>query len=348
MLPRLPEARGVASIEAAADAIRRCVRSQAQIIDDLLDLSRLRTGKLALDVAEVDVAALLAVIQDASEADAHARGITLSVHGIAAPAFALVDAVRCGQILWNLLSNALKFTGSGGTIRMELGPEEQFVRVDVIDTGRGIDADFLPHVFEMFRQQPGPRLRGHGGVLGIGLALIKQLVEMHGGRIAAQSDGPGTGTRMTAWLPSVDREDVAALPTADSLSAILGVRVLIIDDDAETAASFAVLLGLEGAAVTSASSARDTLAILGKESVDVLLSDVDMPDIGGYEFIRRVRKDKKAATMKAIALTGHDRDEDKQEALRAGFDAQIGKPVSFDALIREIREKASIKTGKLI
>src|SRR3979411_634865 len=123
MLPRLPEARGVASIEAAADAIRRCVRSQAQVIDDLLDLSRLRTGKLALDVAEVDVAALLAVIQDANEADAHARGITLSVHGVAAPGFALVDAVRCGQI-WNLLSNALKFTGSGGTIRMELGPEE--------------------------------------------------------------------------------------------------------------------------------------------------------------------------------------------------------------------------------
>lgn len=335
MLPRLPEARGIASIEEAADAIRRSVKNQAQIIDDLLDLSRIRTGKLSLDLTHVNIADLLSVIRDASEIDAHERGINLTVKGIEKPVFAQADPVRCDQILWNLMSNALKFTASGGTIDIALSLDEDMLRVDVSDTGQGIDSSFLPHIFEMFKQQPGVRARGRGG-LGIGLALVKQLVDMHGGRIAAQSEGAGKGTCVSVWLPRADDRRIGKAAELPALT-MNGLRILIVDDDPETGASFAALLALEGATPSVARSGPEALALLENDDFDVLISDLDMPDMDGYELIQRVRDGFRCSGIRALAASGHNRKEDKLRALEAGFDALVEKPVSFEALVAAVK-----------
>jgi two-component system CheB/CheR fusion protein len=205
MLPRIPEARGVPAIQAAAESIQRAVIGQAKIIDDLLDLSRVRTGKLALNLSMTDVATTLGAIADAIETDAASRGIAFSSEGLETPLWAKVDPVRFDQIVWNLLSNALKFTPSGGAVTLRLAQDGSDLRMDVADTGQGIDARSLPHIFEMFSQGIDARRKAGAG-MGIGLALVRQLVEMHGGRVAAQSDGAGKGCTMTVWLPSADQQ----------------------------------------------------------------------------------------------------------------------------------------------
>jgi two-component system CheB/CheR fusion protein len=335
MLPRLPEARGVRAIEEAAEAIRRSVRNQAQIIDDLLDLSRIRTGKMSLNVTQVDIAHLLSVIRDACEIDAQERGITFSVVGTDKPAMVQADSVRCDQIMWNVVSNALKFTGPGGKIDIALSTEGDMLRVDVTDTGQGIDALFLPHIFDMFRQQPGSRARAKGG-LGIGLALVKQLVDMHGGRIAARSNGPGDGTCISIWFPRAEKNYLLGAPSKSHVLAMHGLRVLIVDDDLETGASFAALLELEGAISSVANSGPDALALLESNDYDVLISDLDMPGMDGYELIRQVRSGSKRGQIRAIAASGHTREEDKRRVMEAGFDVLVEKPVSFEALVAAV------------
>jgi two-component system CheB/CheR fusion protein len=331
MLPRIPEARGVPAIQLAADAIQRAVLGQAKIIDDLLDLSRVRTGKLALNLAMGDVAHMLATIAGAIEADAASRGVALSFEGLNEPVWTKVDSVRFDQIVWNLLSNALKFTPRGGSVCVRLTREDDELRIDVTDTGLGIEASLLPQIFEMFSQGSEAR-RKTGGGMGIGLALVKQLVEMHAGRVLAHSEGLGHGTRMSVWLPLVDGRPVEedAKERSESLA---GVRLLVVDDDTETASAFAALLELEGAVVATAHSGKEALSLLERNHVDLLVCDVSMPDMDGYELVERVRANLRLAQLPAIALTGYTGGADEQRARASGFDLTLTKPVSLDMLI---------------
>ncbi|AET93152.1 PAS/PAC sensor hybrid histidine kinase [Burkholderia sp. YI23] len=333
ILPRLPETRGIGAVRETADSIRRAVRGQAQIIDDLLDLSRVRTGKLALSIVPVDVAAVLARIVDVSETEAAQREIRLRASNLGEPIYAFADAVRCEQILWNLVSNALKFTDRGGSVDLKIARDGGMVRIDIADTGQGIEASALPHIFDMYRQSA--RNRTSGG-LGIGLALAKQLVEMHGGRIEARSEGLGRGATLSVWLPAAATRETMPAARAGRTRPVAGARILLVDNDSEATASFAALLGLEQAAVQIASSGEQALDLLSKNPVDALISDIQLPGIDGYELIGRVRATPLLAGMKAIAVTAFGRDEDKRAARHAGFDAHLNKPVDFPELLHTL------------
>jgi two-component system CheB/CheR fusion protein len=333
ILPRLPETRGIEVVRETADSIRRAVRGQAQIIDDLLDLSRVRTGKLALSIAPVDVAAVLARIVEVSESDAAQRGVALRTGDLSQPVYAFADSVRCEQIVWNLVSNALRFTDRGGSVELRLAREGGMVRINVADTGQGIEASALPHIFDMYRQ--GPRNPTSGG-LGVGLALAKQLAEMHGGRIEARSDGPGRGTTVSVWLPAATPREAEPEESAGRARPVAGARVLIVDSDVETIASFAALLKLEQASVEIASSAEQALELLDKQAVDALITDIQLPGIDGYALIRSVRANGAHNGVKAIAVTAFGRDEDKRAARDAGFDAHLNKPVDFPELLHTL------------
>ncbi|RQZ12440.1 PAS domain S-box protein [Burkholderia sp. Bp9031] len=330
MLPRLPETRDIPAVREAADSIRQAVRAQAQIIDDLLDLSRMQTGKLALELSRVDLTALLRAIADTCEVDVHARGLVLKTEFPAEPAIALADPVRCEQIFWNLMSNALKFTQAHGQIVLRLAQEGRMLRVDIVDNGQGIDRDTLPHVFDMFRQAPRDRTRGG---LGIGLALVRQLVGMHGGRISAASDGPGTGTAMTVWLPAATDERAVVDGSDVEEESIVGLRVLLVEDDPETAMSLRALLELGGAVVSAAQSGTAALEMLPEALVDAIVSDIGLPDMDGYELLRRIKADSRWSNVRAVALTGRNRQDDVQAAVAAGFDAHLAKPLDFAMLL---------------
>jgi two-component system CheB/CheR fusion protein len=332
MLPRIPEARGVPAIQLAADAIQRAVLGQAKIIDDLLDLSRVRAGKLALNLAMGDIAHMLATIADAIEGDAASRGIALSFEGLSEPAWTKVDSVRFDQIVWNLLSNALKFTPRGGSVTVQLTREEDELRIVVADTGSGIEASLLPHIFEMFSQGSEAR-RKTGGGMGIGLALVKQLVEMHAGRVLAQSAGAGRGTTMSVWLPLLDVRPTGGREVPERGGSLADVRLLVVDDDSETASAFAALLQLEGARVATAHSGHEALELLEQNHVDLLICDISMPGMDGYELIDRVRANPLLAKLPAIALTGFVGGADEKRAQVSGFDLTLTKPVSLDTLI---------------
>ncbi|RQS06143.1 chemotaxis protein CheB [Burkholderia sp. Bp8998] len=330
MLPRLPETRDIPAVREAAESIRQAVRAQAQIIDDLLDLSRIQTGKLALSLSRVDLTAVLRGIADTCEVDVHERGLDLKTGLPAQPAIALVDPVRCEQIFWNLMSNALKFTPAHGQIVLRLAHEGRMLRVDVVDNGQGIDRDTLPHVFDMFRQAPRDRSRGG---LGIGLALVRQLVEMHGGRISAASDGPGAGTTMTVWLPAATDDRAVATGSDVEEASIAGLCVLLVEDDRETAMSLRALLELGGAVVSAAESGTAALEMLEKAPVDAIVSDIGLPDMDGYELLRRIKGDPRWANVKAVALTGRNRQDDVQAAAAAGFITHLAKPLDFGMLL---------------
>nr|WP_315591879.1 chemotaxis protein CheB [uncultured Cupriavidus sp.] len=330
MLPRLPEVREITAVRETAWSIQQAVRSQAQIIDDLFDLSRVQTGKLALEVSRVDLASILASIAHTCEQEVAMRGMTMRVTLPEIPAMTLADPVRCEQILWNLVSNALKFTDAHGHIELRLSREGRMLRVDVSDDGQGIDDSVLPYVFDMYRQGGRDRMRGG---LGIGLALVRQLVEMHGGRIRAVSEGQGRGTTMTVWLPAVPDDRAAPLnANGDGSKSIAGLRVLLIEDDRETAAALTALLELEGARVSVAMNGTEALQMLPHESVDAIVSDIGLPDMDGYELMRKIRGNAQWAGILSVALTGRDREQDVEAAREAGFDVHLGKPLDFQQL----------------
>jgi len=278
-----------------------------------------------------DVAAMLRTIAEAIKADAASRGIALTFEGLDEPVWTKVDAVRFDQIVWNLLSNALKFTPPGGSVSVRLTCEEDELRIDVTDTGQGIEAPLLPHIFDMFSQ--GSEVRRKTGGMGIGLALVKQLVEMHAGSVLAQSDGAGRGTRMSVWLPLVDGHSAGTHAPDERNGSLAGVRMLVVDDDSETASAFATLLELEGALVATAHDGEDALALLERNHVDLLVCDIGMPGMDGYELMGRVRANPRLAQLPAIALTGYAVGADDQRARASGFDLTLTKPVSLDALI---------------
>jgi two-component system, chemotaxis family, CheB/CheR fusion protein len=338
LLTRIPDVRDIASVQDAADAIQRAVAGQAKIIDDLLDLSRVRTGKLALRFAPVEVASVLQAVVAASAADAQAGDIELSVTGTDAAVMIYADAERVEQMVWNLVRNALKFTQRGGRVRIALSRQGGFVCVEVADTGQGIDPGFLPRIFEMFSQADGGGRRDRGG-LGIGLSLVKQLAELHGGRIEAESAGQGQGARFRLWLP----ENAPSLPVETPREYVdpgilRGLRVLLVDDSIEALEAFRTLLEMEGALVRAESSAEQALEAAAHQEFDVVLSDIGMPAMDGYEMIQQMRKTPRTARLPALALTGFGSEQDVTRALAAGFNGHLSKPVSLKGLVAAIAQ----------
>jgi two-component system CheB/CheR fusion protein len=333
LLMRLPELRDLPAVQRVSTSIRGAVRSQAKIIDDLLDLSRVRTGKLKLNREPVPISAIEAMVASV-QSDAASKNIALRWECEESELMLFCDRVRMEQITWNLLHNALKFTPSGGSITVSAQADGGFLRLRVADSGVGIASDFLPKVFGMFSQESGAVGTRDGG-LGIGLALVQELSVAHGGRVLAESVGVGGGAVFTVWLPLASGFDAAAgeAHVADVLD---GLRVLAVDDMAEALLPFAAVLESEGAMVRTAASGAEALEILASEPFDLLISDIGMPEMDGYQVIGKVRQTPKVADIVAIAVTGYGRAIDAEKALREGFQAHVPKPVDFEALKKVI------------
>jgi two-component system, chemotaxis family, CheB/CheR fusion protein len=338
LLSRLPEIARSPVTAHAAGIIRGAVVSQAKIIGDLLDLSRANTGKLTLDLSDVDLCALAKASVEAMQADPAAAGLTISVRCTSKKTTIRADRVRVEQILLNLLSNALKFTPPGGRIDLRVAREEEMARLEVIDSGCGIAAEFLPHIFDTFGLA-GTEMRRSKGGLGIGLMLVRHIVTLHGGSVEVASDGPGHGARFTVRLPFGGVHAGRQERQRDSASAsIAGKTVLLVDDMEDVVESFKALLETEGMTVYTATGAQEALHILEERPVDLLVSDVAMPNMDGYALIRAVREKLGLDKLPAIAVTGFGRVEDERCAHDSGFSAHISKPVPIDVLVGKARQ----------
>jgi len=341
-----------AKVLQAAEVIERNARAQNRIVDDLLDMSRIISGKVRLDVRHSDLVEIIEGALDTVSAAAAARGIRLEREFEPGPARVRVDPHRMQQVLWNLLSNAIKFTGVGGAVSVSLRRLENSVEIAVRDTGQGIPANFLPHVFERFRQADSSNTRHHAG-LGLGLAIVKELVELHGGRVRAQSAGAGQGSTFTVVLPSgqpAGEEDAphvgvvsgsghAPLPGVRSADgALAGLNLMIVDDEADARALIEDILRGAGARVVSAGSAREAMLKFAVSQPDVLLSDIGMPGENGYDLVRQVRAlpIEAGGGVPAIALTAFARPEDRSRALAAGFQMHLPKPVEQAELLSAV------------
>jgi two-component system CheB/CheR fusion protein len=330
LLTTLPEAQTLPAVMRAAQTIQRTVQGQAHIIDDLLDMSRTNVGKLAVNRVPLLLLEAIQPCMTWALAESRGKGVQLYAEGFDDPILVDGDPVRVEQIAWNLLSNAIKFSRSGGSIVVRVSRDGEDALLQVTDTGRGIAPVFLPHLFEMFKQAEAPTTRGEGG-LGIGLALVKSLAELHGGRVAAESEGPGRGATFRVWLPLHRATEFSPREGAGSATprSLVGMRVLLVDDAPDTLETFGYLLEHEGAVVTPASSGAEALRLAATADFDLLVSDVGMPQMDGYEMIAQMRGRPRTAALPAIALTGYGREQDVQRALSAGFNAHVDKPVDF-------------------
>lgn len=345
--------------ERAFETIERNARIQARLVEDLLDLSRIEQGKLVLSVGPVEMVRVVESAVDAVRPAADAKGVRLQPV-LDSHATIVGDPDRLQQIVWNLLSNSIKFTPRGGRVQVQLRREESYVEVTVADTGQGIDPDFLPLVFERFRQGDGSFTRRAGG-LGLGLAIVRSLVELHGGTVMAESEGMGRGAAFVVRLPTAPlradgfptpaRETSDPAPPARTFECppnLKGLSVLVVDDEQETRELLSYVLGQCEARVTTAASAADAMALLEAAHYDVLLSDVGMPNEDGYSFIQRVREmSSENRRIPAMALTAYARGEDRTRALKAGFNMHLSKPIEpselvvfMAALVRDYQRRA--------
>ena len=323
-------------------AIDRNARVQVQIIEDLLDVSRIISGNFRLDVQRVNLIEVIEAAIAAVTPAAEAKGVRLKkiLDPLAGPVSG--DPARLQQVAWNLLSNAVKFTPKGGHVQVLLERVNSHVEVSVIDTGIGIHPDFLPHVFERFRQQDSSTTRRHGG-LGLGLAIVKQLTELHGGSVRAKSPGEGQGATFVVSLPiqalheappeKVRPKEQAAEDYGCPTETLSGIRVLVVDDEEDARHLIRRILAECGAEVAVASSADEAMELVEGFRPDILLSDVGMPDRDGYDLIRQVRGRVAAKALPAVALTAFARSEDRRRALLAGFQTHVAKPVDPAELV---------------
>jgi PAS domain S-box-containing protein len=328
------------ALQSGLSTIARNARLQTQLIDDLLDLSRMSSGHLRLETAPLDLATVVRDAVLALTPAASAKGLQVQLDTPSQAVLVPGDADRLQQVFWNLLMNAVKFTPHGGHIVVQVDTAGDTRRVRVSDTGQGIATDFLPHVFDRFRQADGSTTRRHSG-LGIGLALVRQLVELHGGRVEAESRGEGLGATFTVYLPALRPGD-ALVDASGSQAGPAGAgfdgtrpTVLIVDDDADARDVAKHFLEGTGARVLTATCADEGLQVLRRERPDVIVADIGMPDVDGYAFIRAVRQlpATEGATTPAAAVTALARDEDRRRALEAGFQTHLAKPVTREALI---------------
>jgi PAS domain S-box-containing protein len=329
----------------AIESIHGNARRQAQLIEDLLDVSRIITGTVRLQVAPLDFGDVVHAAVDVVTPAAAARQITVRIEG-ASGVTLRGDAARLQQIVWNLLSNAVKFTPEGGHVTVRLDRSPQAITLTVTDNGMGIEPAFLPYVFDRFRQADSGTTRAFGG-LGLGLAIVRHLAELHGGTVTAHSEGVGRGARFTVTLPAVDapmhvpsvRPVVTGVEPARDAIDLHGVRVLIVEDERDTRELLSVALARFGAHVRAAASVTEALDELHASSPDVLVSDIGMPGRDGYELLQEIRGSdaREIATVPAIALTAYAKPEDRVHALASGFQAHLTKPLEPAQLARTIR-----------
>lgn len=331
-----PEVRALPAVNRAGETIRLAVASQAKIIDDLLDLSRVRTGKFTLTLTGVPLNEVASSIAAAAQEAAQKKGLSLRYNCETGGLLALCDRVRTEQIFWNLINNAIKFTPAGGRINLSLACDGDFARFTVSDTGQGITPEFLPQVFGLFMQGPHQSASQNPG-LGVGLTLVRELAMAQGGRVLAESAGLNQGAAFTVWLPLassvVSAEEVA--PPSPNLD---GLRILAVDDMLDSLEPFADLLRLEGAHVDIATSGQKALSLLENEPYDVLISDIGMEGMDGYELIQEVRKRAQLNLLQAVALSGFGRQVDVNRALRSGFNAHLAKPASVARICQIIAQ----------
>jgi signal transduction histidine kinase len=319
------------------EALDRNAQSQAQLIADVLDVSRIVTGKMQLQMTTVDMCDLVAQATDAVRAAASGKDVELSLEETP-NCLVRGDAGRLQQVVWNLLSNAIKFTPVGGSIRVGVTRDERQVAVSVADNGAGIPQEFLPHVFDRFRQADQTSTRPHGG-LGLGLSIVKHLVELHGGTVSASSGGPGQGACFTVRVPAGELTDVPPLASSPQPAEIslVGRTILVVDDDASTRDVVSAALERAGADVCVAPSAAEAWDALHDRSPDVLIADLAMPLEDGFSFIRRVRNEAKIGQrLPAIALSAFADARSEESARTAGFSAFLAKPARPDALLHLI------------
>jgi CheY-like chemotaxis protein/two-component sensor histidine kinase len=330
------------------ETIERNAKSQAQLIEDILDVSRIITGKLRLQVRPVN---LVPVIESAIESvrlAAEAKSIRLQSRIDSQAGLLLGDANRLQQVVWNLLSNALKFTPKDGRVEIRLERVNSHAEITVSDTGLGISSDFLPFVFDRFRQHDSTTTRSYGG-LGLGLAIVRQLVELHGGTVTVVSPGIGQGTTFTVTLPAMiipqppsDPEPLNSIvetkPRVEASPSLEGLQILVVDDEADALELLNTILQNNGAEVIAVASVKQALTIIETatdRSPDVLVSDIGMPDEDGYSLIRKLRQleAQRGGKLSAIALTAYAGSDDRRQALLAGFQMHLTKPVDAAELV---------------
>jgi PAS domain S-box-containing protein len=328
----------------ALATIERNTKLQAQLVEDLLDISRIMRGKLSLHFVPMSLVTPIAAAIETVHHAAEAKAITIETTLNPMVGEISGDAGRLQQVVWNLLSNAIKFTPQGGRVTVLLEQHDRHAQILVSDTGKGIHPDFLPHLFEMFRQQDSSTTRQFGG-LGLGLAISRQLVEAHGGTITASSAGEGQGTTITVRLPlmPLPRWTVPNAPSIDSFLSLQGIHVLVVDDEPDLLAFLRVLLEQSGAIVTAVESAQTALDVLNRSAVDVLVSDIQMPQMDGYTLIHQVRSLQKLEQLPAIALTAYASEVHREQALAAGYQQHFAKPVELAVLVTAIAQLARIQ-----
>ncbi|WP_438032781.1 response regulator [Sorangium sp. So ce204] len=335
----------------ALGTIERNARAQSKLIDDLLDMSRIIGGRLSLDVEVVDLGEMLETLLESAEPAAKAKGIRLDLSVESAGEQVMGDPNRLQQIVWNLVSNAMKFTRQGGQVKVSLRREGSYARLAVSDTGIGIAPEFLPYVFEQFRQADASTTREYGG-LGLGLSIVQHLVGLHGGTVEAASAGKDLGASFTVTLPlsaknaeALARGEPPSMPQrrpswhrAGELLSLKGVRVLVVDDEPDTRELLLRILTECQAEVRTAGSVVEALAELERDQPTVLVSDIGMPHEGGYELIQKVRQlpEERGGSVPALALTAFARAEDRARALMAGYQMHLAKPVKPPDLVAHV------------
>ncbi|GAC1394788.1 MAG: hypothetical protein NVSMB47_04320 [Polyangiales bacterium] len=327
-------------------AIERNAMAQTQLIEDLLDVSRIVSGNLRIESKRVDLRRAIEAAVEIVRPMAEAKGVRLTVTIAPELAPMVGDAGRLEQIVWNLLGNSVKFTPPGGEVALDAASTDEGISMRVTDSGQGIAPEFLPHLFERFRQADSSATRPQGG-LGLGLSIVKRLVELHGGTITATSDGRGRGASFALEFPHAAGSDSSEHGLSDpggaapSTTSLAGVRILVVDDDDDAREVMALALAQEGATVLVAGSAVEARKTLAGAQVDVLISDVGMPGEDGYALIRSVRASFPGRDrIPALALTGYAGLDDRARAREAGFDAHLTKPVDLDALLAQVAQLA--------
>src|SRR6266540_2843331 len=340
----------------ALETIVRSAKSQNQLIDDLLDVSRIIAGKLRLDVAPLKLGSVIEAAIETVRPAAEAKGIRVSALLDPAADAMYGDAERLQQVVWNLLSNAVKFAPNGGRVEVRLERADSYVEIVVADNGQGIKPEFLPYVFERFRQEDGGTNRQQGG-LGLGLAIVRHIVELHGGTVGVASEGLGKGATFTVALPIARARAVTPAESRDNASggilasinppSLVGVRALFVDDEADARELIGMILAERGAEVRTAVSATEALAACNEWRPDILIADIGMPGEDGYTLMKKLRAREKlrGGHIPAIALTAYARREDRLRALSAGYEYHVPKPIEPVELLAAVASLAN-RTGK--
>ena len=325
------------SVAQALDAIERNAWLQSRLIDDLLDTSRIATGKLHFEPKPTDLNTAVRAAVDTVRASATARNIDLSMTLWPSSLTVMGEPVRLQQIAWNLVSNAIKFTDPGGKVNITTQRDGSQALLTVVDTGVGIEPEFLPHVFDRFRQADGSTSRRHGG-LGLGLAIADALAKMHSGCLAAESDGVGQGATFSMRMELAQTEKVAPEPADTKHHSLEGLEVLIVEDSPDTLLLLSTIFRREGANVATASSAAEALSRAIANRPHIIVSDIGMPDVDGYQLLEQLRLLPGLSDVPAIAVSGYASEDDRERALAVGYLALVPKPIDVDVLFGLIHD----------